>query len=158
VQHSFTVTVDPFIPPDTDLAMPPASKMPPVAATSAAGAVVTFAAPSATDEDGPVLSTCVPASGSTFHLGSTTVTCTATDSDDTPSTVSTHFAVTVQDQTLAIAPVNSISVAATGPAGATVNFAVPSATDLSGPVPVSCNPASGSTFPSGQTIECGRRS
>jgi hypothetical protein len=48
-------------------------------ATSAGGAVVTYTA-SATDAvDGPVTPVCVPASGSTFGLGRTTVACTATD-------------------------------------------------------------------------------
>jgi hypothetical protein len=52
-----------------------------VEATSAAGAVVTFVAPTATDSvDGAaVVPVCTPASGSTFALGLTTVTCTATD-------------------------------------------------------------------------------
>jgi hypothetical protein len=50
-------------------------------ATSSAGAVVTYADPTATDlVDGPVTVTCSPASGSTFPLGTTTVICTATDS------------------------------------------------------------------------------
>ena len=155
ISHSFVVTVNPYIPPDTDLAMPPISDPLPIAATGLTGAVFTFAAPSASDEDGPVPSTCVPASGSTFHLGSTTVTCTATDNDDTPNTASRQFVVTVQDQSLAIASVNSIFVAATGPGGATVNFTAPKATDFGGSVPVGCVPASGSTFPPGQsTVVC----
>ena len=49
-------------------------------ATSASGAVVTFTAPAGTDEQGGAASVaCLPASGSTFAVGSTTVTCTATD-------------------------------------------------------------------------------
>lgn len=49
-------------------------------ATSAAGAVVTYTPPAGTDEQGgavPVV--CIPPSGSNFPVGSTTVTCTATD-------------------------------------------------------------------------------
>ena len=38
---------------------------------------------------------CTPASGSTFAIGTTTVTCTVSDSDDTPSSVSQSFTVTV---------------------------------------------------------------
>ena len=50
-----------------------------VAASSAAGAVVTYSPPAGTDEQGGAASVdCVPASGSTFAVGSTTVTCTAT--------------------------------------------------------------------------------
>lgn len=62
-------------------------------ATSAAGAVVTFAA-SATDNSGSANVTCTPASGSTFAAGTTTVVCTAADAagNDAAGT----FAVTVR--------------------------------------------------------------
>jgi hypothetical protein len=50
-------------------------------ADSPDGAVVTYTPPSASDPDDAVASlTCAPASGSTFAIGSTPVTCTATDS------------------------------------------------------------------------------
>lgn len=50
------------------------------AATSSAGAAVSFTAPAGTDEQGGTATVgCLPASGSTFAVGSTTVTCTATD-------------------------------------------------------------------------------
>ena len=49
-------------------------------ATSAAGAVVNYTSPAGTDEQGGTAAVaCLPASGSTFAVGSTTVTCTATD-------------------------------------------------------------------------------
>jgi len=70
-----------------------------VDATSPQGAVVTYTPPTATDESGdnpgPSVS-CSPASGSTFAIGTTTVTCTATDSDDTNSPVSGSFQVVVK--------------------------------------------------------------
>jgi CSLREA domain-containing protein len=51
-----------------------------VPATSAAGAVVTYIPPAGTNEQGGVAAVvCLPASGSTFAPGTTTVTCTATD-------------------------------------------------------------------------------
>jgi hypothetical protein len=50
-----------------------------VAATSPAGAVVTYAATATDDVDGSVPVTCNPPSGSSFSIGTTTVTCTATD-------------------------------------------------------------------------------
>jgi hypothetical protein len=65
------------------------------AATSAAGAVVRWAGPTATDEEPGASVGCSPASGSTFPLGLTTVTCTATDSDDSNSPVTATFNVTV---------------------------------------------------------------
>ena len=68
-------------------------------ATSPQGAVVTYTLPAAVDESGdspgPSVN-CTPASGSTFPIGTTTVTCTVTDSDDTPSTVSGSFQVVVK--------------------------------------------------------------
>jgi len=48
-------------------------------ATSSAGATVTFDA-SATDLGGTLTAACVPASGSVFPVGTTTVRCTASDS------------------------------------------------------------------------------
>ncbi|MDD5163772.1 MAG: HYR domain-containing protein [Candidatus ainarchaeum sp.] len=68
-------------------------------ATSSAGAIVNYTNPTATDNSGttPVVS-CIPASGGTFPLGSTTVTCTATDAAGNSAT--TTFIVTIQDTTL----------------------------------------------------------
>jgi uncharacterized repeat protein (TIGR01451 family) len=63
-------------------------------ATSAGGAVVTFASPTAIDDrDGDVAVSCAPASGSTFPIGLTTVTCTAADTAGNDSSAS--FSVTI---------------------------------------------------------------
>lgn len=63
-------------------------------ATSAAGATVAYSV-SATDEtDGAVAATCTPASGSAFAIGTTTVTCSATDAAGNAAAVS--FTVTVR--------------------------------------------------------------
>jgi 2',3'-cyclic-nucleotide 2'-phosphodiesterase / 3'-nucleotidase / 5'-nucleotidase len=63
-------------------------------ATSAAGAIVNFA-PTATDTvDLTPLVACLPASGSVFPIGPTTVNCTATD--DSTNVDSDSFTVTVQ--------------------------------------------------------------
>jgi len=65
-------------------------------ATGPNGAVVTFVPPTASDNlDSNPDVVCTPASGSTFALGLTTVTCTATDASNN-STEKT-FSVTVQD-------------------------------------------------------------
>ncbi len=59
-----------------------------------AGAAVTWTAPTATDiVDAAPSVACLPASGSTFAVGSTTVTCTATDASGNTATGS--FAVRV---------------------------------------------------------------
>ncbi len=86
------------VPLDTDLALATA---PPVVAvaTSPAGGSATFPLPTATDpSDGGSAPTasCTPASGSTFPVGTTTVTCSGTDLDDTPPTTTSTFTVTIQ--------------------------------------------------------------
>jgi hypothetical protein len=63
------------------------------AATSASGAVVTYTATANDAQDGPLPPTCSPSSGSTFPVGTTTVTCTATDSGGLTGTAT--FTVTV---------------------------------------------------------------
>ena len=123
-------------------------------ATSAAGAVVTYAA-SATDavDPAPVV-TCTPASGSTFATGTTAVSCSATDA--TGNTSSDRFDITVGDTTgPSLVLPGTISREATGPSGASVSYTA-TATDTVDPAPVvTCAPASGSTFPLGSTtVSC----
>jgi hypothetical protein len=122
-------------------------------ATSPSGAVVTYASPTAVDEagDSPVATVgCTPASGSTFPIGGTTVTCTATDADDTPNTVSQSFTITVLDTDLALTGMPAdITAIATGASGAVVTYPAPTAVDEPGDgatATVSCSPVSGSTF------------
>src|SRR5262249_15225188 len=86
-------------------------------------------------------------SGSTFPIGKTTVTCTATDPAGNSSTKTFH--VTVRDTTApALAGVpGDTTVDATGPAGAVVTWPAPTATDVVGGAgPVACAPSSGLTF------------
>jgi len=122
------------------------------------GAVVSYTPPVVSDEDGDSLSaTCVPASGSMFPIGTSNVTCWVTDADDTPNTVTAVFPVTVEDTDFTLVDVPSdITVVATGSAGATVTYTPPTAVDEDpDPVPVTCDPASGSTFPVGAwTVTC----
>ena len=83
-------------PPDNDLALTSVPANITVNATSSQGAVVTYTPPTVVDEDNPLPPVnCSPASGSTFAIGTTTVTCTVSDSDDINSPVSQSFTVTV---------------------------------------------------------------
>jgi hypothetical protein len=120
-------------------------------AASAAGAVVTYTTPTASDTVGVTSVSCVPASGSLFALGTTTVTCTAQDA--ALNTAVMTFTVTVEDTTPPVftsAPAN-LTVEASTAAGASVSYA-PEATDtVSLPVTVTCTPPSGTTFPIGTT-------
>src|SRR5258706_10634881 len=91
-----------------------------------------------------------PASGSSFPVGTTTVTSTARDSSGNSGTCS--FTVTVTD---AVPPAitcssNRVVSAAQGTCGSNVTFVV-AATDNCPGVTMSSSPASGSSFPVGTT-------
>jgi len=124
-------------------------------ATGPGGAAVTYVTPTATDNLDPTVTvTCTPASGETFPLGSSGVTCTAADLAG--NSASASFSVTVADTTppSLTVPAN-ITDEAGSPAGQPVSFAA-TATDLVTASPVvACAPASGTTFPLGiNTVTC----
>lgn len=122
-----------------------------VEATGPTGAVATYQAPTAADAvDGTVPVSCAPASGGTFALGSTTVTCAATDNSG--NTATRTFSVNVVDTTPPVitAP-NSLTATATSAVGATVQFDASAVDLVDGTVPVTCDHASGSTFGLGTT-------
>ena len=85
-------------------------------ATSASGASVTYSATATDLVDGDVAPSCSPASGSTFPLGSTTVSCTLTDSSG--NSISGMFIVTVVDTT---APNTTIISAVDGSSASVTN-------------------------------------
>jgi len=123
-------------------------------ATGPSGAVVGFSVSANDIVDGAIIPICVPASGSTFPLGTTLVSCSATDAHS--NTASASFNVTIVDTTppeLTL-PAN-LTVSALNASGAVVSFAA-SATDLvDGSVTVTCSPASDSIFPLGTTtVNC----
>ena len=123
-----------------------------------AGAVVTFNA-SATGGVQPVVVVCTPASGSFFPLGTTTVTCTATDADEglDEAIVSGSFTVQVIDnQPPTIADLPDLTRTTTNTTPVVVTFPLPAASDNSGVAPtVTCAPVSGSAFAVGvATVTC----
>ena len=146
----FTVTVNDTVPPTLTLPTPG-----PTEATSSAGAVVSYTASATDNTDGAVTAACTPASGSTFGLGTTTVSCSAHDAAG--NTSSGSFTVAVRDTTAPTltVPANITSIEATGPTGAIVTF-VATAVDVADGMPsVVCTPASGSTFAIGTTtVSC----
>ncbi|MDP9368506.1 MAG: HYR domain-containing protein, partial [Chloroflexota bacterium] len=145
---SFTVTVE-----DTTAPIIATHGDETAEATSANGALVSYTAPTATDlVDGEFAADCTPASGSQFALGTTTVTCTASDIAGN-SAESTTFTVLVEDTTAPVIDSHANETAeATGPNGAIVTYIAPSATDaVDGTRTASCAPASGSTFALGTT-------
>ncbi|HKY54665.1 MAG TPA: HYR domain-containing protein [Anaerolineales bacterium] len=122
-----------------------------VEATSNAGAVANYSASTSDNLDpAPVLS-CVPASGSTFAIGTTMVNCTATDQAD--NTAFGNFNITVQDRTAPIIDAHlDITEEATSSLGATVTYISPATSDaVDGPGVASCSPSSGENFALGDT-------
>lgn len=143
----FDVTVRDTTPPAIDIA----TNVGPVEATGPEGAAVTFGLPNATDlVDGTVTVSAAPASGSTFPIGSSSVTLAATDSRGNAS--SRTFNVTVNDTTAPVidAPADLVAEA-TSAAGAAVSYSASASDLVDGSVAVSGSPASGSTFPLGAT-------
>ncbi len=118
-------------------------------ATSPAGAVVAYTAAATNDlVDGVGVAICVPASGSQFALGETTVDCSASDAAGNVATA-TSFKVTVSDTIApAITPPANVVAEATGPF-TVVAHGVATATDAVGPITYDDDaPAS---FPVGET-------
>jgi hypothetical protein len=129
-----------------------------VEATSVTGAAVIFTPPAATDAvDGAPVTSCVPASGSMFPVGTTTVTCAATDAHGNVGTTAFHVTVrATTPPTIGKVPgtnaQNQLIVFAITAKGATVTYSLPPATDSFGhAVPVACAPAPGSKFAPGKT-------
>jgi|GEM_PF-2570900 len=130
----------------------------PIRVTTDAGAptaTVTFdasAVDAGTLESVPVV--CTPPSGSAFAIGTTTVTCSATDAAG--NTVTSEFDVVVEDSEAPVieSPGDQMVAIVAGTSGP-VEFAPATATDNSGSVSVTCTPPSGSLFEAGSsTIVC----
>ena len=118
---------------------------------SPSGKAVNYALPTANDNlDGAVQVSCDPAPGSTFPLGTTPVTCSATDTHGNMQQASFSVTLTLIDVTAPVLTGVSSDrfVEANGPAGSIVTFGTPTATDnLDGPLAlVDCSPASGTLF------------
>lgn len=141
---TFTVTVQDTTAPTLTL---PASIT--VDAAGPTGAVVTYTATATDLVDGTDPVTCLPISGSTFTIGTATVTCSSTDAHG--NTATGTFMVTVRDNDLALPGMASVTVtAAYGASGAAVTYTPPTAIDEDGTATVACLPTSGSTFAAGQ--------
>ena len=119
-------------------------------ATGSSGALVDYTPIGIDKEDGSITPTCNPPPASIFPIGTTTVTCTVTDSKG--ESVSGTFTVTVRDTTPPNIPAFQPREGVKDESGIQVFYEV-TATDLvDGPVQVSCNYPSGYKFPIGVTI------
>jgi hypothetical protein len=103
-----------------------------VTTSDPSGKDVSYTVPTATDAvSGSISGSCTPPSGTHFAVGSTLVTCTATDSSGNTGTASFHVGVTLVDQTppvLSGVP-PSVQVEANGPDGSVSTYATPTAID-----------------------------
>jgi uncharacterized repeat protein (TIGR01451 family) len=117
---------------------------------SGGSAQVNYAAP--TTNGNCLTVACSPPSGSLFPTGTTTVTCTATDPSN--ATASCSFTVTVNGGTGGGCTINCpgdiTQNASSGQCNAVVTYSAPTTSGTCGAV--TCNPASGSTFPIGSTV------
>ena len=118
--RGFTVTVLP----DHDLAMAQPADIS-TTTSSPSGKALLYPLPAVTDEDSATIHpVCTPAPLNTFPVGATTVTCTAADSADSNSPVTTSFTVTVT-----FVPVCNLTITAYRPG----MFAALAATEPAGP-------------------------
>jgi hypothetical protein len=141
---TFTVTV-------TDTAAPtitcPADLT--TEATSSAGAVATFSATASDLASTPSIVYSTPA-GSTFGLGTTSVSATATDGAG--NTASCTFSITVQDTTApAISCPANVTAEATSASGALVTYADVTTSDAVSTPAVTYSQGSGAAFVVGET-------
>lgn len=120
-------------------------------ATSTMGASVTFTAEASDLVDGSTAVLCNPASDSVFALGTTTVSCEA--SDKVGNIASSSFNVIIRDTTAPIIEaLPNIIIEAASSTGTAVSFPVATSTDVvDSEVAVTCDGASGTTFSIGET-------
>jgi hypothetical protein len=138
-----------------------------VEATSSAGATVSFVVTASDLEDGDLTSdvTCAPASGSTFGLGETSVTCSVTDGGGLTTTGS--FKVTVVDTTPAqftSFPTGTVSLIAADINGAVLDVSslgitVEDVGNVSEPATFACDYVAGTVLEIGSTttVSCTAR-
>lgn len=99
---------------------------------------------------------CAPASGSIFPRGTTTVTCTASDSFGNTSKPCS-FTVTVTDQTppAVSCPANIVKSTDPNQCSTTATYTATATDNCDGPLTPTCAPQSGSTFQKGvTTVTC----
>ena len=128
-------------------------------ASTPSGTPHVFSVTALDNVDGAVSAICTPASGSTFKIGATTVTCSAQDAAGNSGSAS--FVVTVADTVapLVTVPSNIVTTTVNGALTASVSYSA-SATDLGQPLQVVCSSTAGvasvypvtQPFPAGTTV------
>ena len=143
--NSFTVTV-------TSVAAPTLSSHADVTNNPAtcSSAVVSYSLPTASGCNTPGTVVCSPASGSTFNVGTTAVSCSVTDAALRVGSGSFNVVVTSAGPAVAT-PSSIVTNVPVGTSSIVLTYATPTATGCATPINVVCSPASGSTFSVGST-------
>ncbi len=120
-------------------------------ATTVGGATATYEATAIDAEDDPdPTPVCSPAAGDFVPLGSTTVSCTVTDSGGMSATGTFPLIVTDTGAPVLAGVPGPLWLATSNPDGATLAYTPPTATDTADASPaVTCSPAPGGTAPVG---------
>ena len=119
-------------------------------ATSAAGAAVSFSVAANDEEDGALIPSVEPASGTSFAIGDTVANVSATDTRGAVTTGS--FVVRVRDTTApSLTPPASLVMEPTSATGVVVHYPAATASDAVGVTSLTYSAASGATFPIGKT-------
>lgn len=112
-------------------------------------AVVRYKSPTSNDNCATGASACSPPSGSSFPLGTTTITCDVSNASGDHATCS--FTVTVKGSNCTLkCPANVAKSNKPGECGAVVNYPAPTTEGVCDQV--TCTPPSGTFFPIGTTI------
>jgi uncharacterized repeat protein (TIGR01451 family) len=121
-------------------------------------ATVTYSTPTTTGTCPTVTIVCNPASGSSFPVGTTQVSCTATESSSVLAICSFSVTVIGSSTCTITCPANITQTANTTCSGnpcATVTYSLPTKSGSCSTDPVVCSPPSGSTFGVGTTtVHC----
>ena len=141
---TFTVTVNDTQPPTITC---PAN----ISTASNVPVVVTYTTPTPGDNCPGATAACLPASGSTFAVGTTTVTCTATDASSNTATCTSTVTVNDTQAPAIVCPANITAIPGVGASCVNVSYGAPAVTDNCPGATVVCSPASGSCFPIGST-------
>ena len=121
--------------------------------SSCTAPTVSYTAPVASGCNTPGTVVCTPASGTTFAIGTTSVSCTVSDAANRTATSSFNVVVTsTAAPTLSGTPANiSTNVASASATSLVVTYTAPTASGCNTPGAVTCVPASGFAFPVGST-------
>jgi len=123
-------------------------------ATTATDAIVTYSVSATDNRDSNPVVVCRPSSGSVFTIGDTTVNCTASDSAG--NVRSESFVVTVTDPFPPVLTIPAdMNLDAPNHDGLVVTFTATAVDNVDVDPTVTCSPASGSLFATGETtVSC----